>query len=670
MISLLRRASHGWISRVFGPRQQKPRLKARPRLVRLNLESLEERITPTNWSGNIQDPSLGVPLWTNSSVQVVTGSVNVPAGDTLTVQAGTVVQFDPGTSLTVAGTLIAQGATGQTIYFTSIRDNSPMSGTNTAAAGDWVQIEFGSTSTADVLSDVVVRYGGEFSHGEVEADSASPAISNSTIANATAAGVRLQGSNATLTGDTFQNNGGAAVSMDVASDPSISTPTLTNNGVNGVALDGGYINANNSWNNPSIVYVLTGGVQVQASATLTIGAGQIVKFEPAVSLTVAGALQANGTSTQPIIFTSFKDDSTGGDTNNDGSATSPSPGDWVQIVFASGSTADVFTDVVVRYGGEYGHGQIEADSAAPSISNSTIADSGAAGVRLAGSNATLTGDTFQNNASAAVSMDVASDPSVSTPTLTNNGVNGVALDGGYINANNSWDNSSIVYVLTGGIQVQGGAMLTIGAGQIVKFQPSVSLTVDSSLQANGTSTQPIIFTSYKDDSAGGDTNNDGSATSPTAGDWVHIVFASGSTADVLANVVARYGGQFNYGEIEADSASPAISNSTIANAAAAGVRLQGSNATLTGDTFQNNAGAAVSMDVASDPSISTPTLTSNGVNGVALDGGYISANNSWNNPSIVYVLTGGVQVQAEGDDAHHRLSRPNRQAPAPALQAC
>ncbi len=242
-----------------------------------------------------------------------------------------------------------------------------------------------------------------------------------------------------------------------------------------------------------------------------------------------GSLQANGTSTQPIIFTSYKDDSAGGDTNNDGSATSPNPGDWVQLEFGSTSTADVLANVVVRYGGEFGHAQIEADSASPTISSSTSADAAAVGLRLQGSNATLTGDTFQANVGAAISMDVASDPSISTPTQTNNGVNGVALDGGYINANNSWNNPSIVYVLTGGIQVQGSATLTIGAGQIVKFQPSVSLTVLASLQANGTSTQPIIFTSFKDDSAGGDTNNDGSATSPKAGDWGQLEFASGSS---------------------------------------------------------------------------------------------------------------------------------------------
>src|SRR5206468_3961452 len=120
---------------------------------------------------------------------------------------GTVVKFDWGTNLTVDGTLIAQGSSGQTIYFTSIQDSSVGGGSGTPAPGQWGRILFTSMSTDDVLDHVVVRYGGNNVDAAVEANGAAPTISNSTISDALSYGIRLVGSTATLSGDTFLNNG-------------------------------------------------------------------------------------------------------------------------------------------------------------------------------------------------------------------------------------------------------------------------------------------------------------------------------------------------------------------------------------------------------------------------------------------------------------------------------
>ena len=49
--------------------------------------------------------------------------------------------------------------------------------------------------------------------------------------------------------------------------------------------------------------------------TLTIEEGVIVKFGTDNELYVWGTLNVNGTPQKPVVFTSFKDDSHGGDTN-------------------------------------------------------------------------------------------------------------------------------------------------------------------------------------------------------------------------------------------------------------------------------------------------------------------------------------------------------------------
>ena len=48
------------------------------------------------------------------------------------------------------------------------------------------------------------------------------------------------------------------------------------------------------------------------------------------------------------------------------------------------------------------------------------------------------------------------------------------------------------------------------------------------LQINGTESLPVRLTSYKDDSLGGDTNEDTDNSVPTGGDWGGIVFRDGS----------------------------------------------------------------------------------------------------------------------------------------------
>ena len=80
--------------------------------------------------------------------------------------------------------------------------------------------------------------------------------------------------------------------------------------------------------------VTNGSASVPFNTTLVFAAGSTLKLQNA-SLYVqnqGSALQADGTPSDPVTFTSYNDASIGGATNNNPD-TNPKPGDWGGIVF-------------------------------------------------------------------------------------------------------------------------------------------------------------------------------------------------------------------------------------------------------------------------------------------------------------------------------------------------
>ena len=103
-------------------------------------------------------------------------------------------------------------------------------------------------------------------------------------------------------------------------------------------------------NNP---YILSGTVIVPAGKTLTINPGTVVKAKPGATLQVVGTLTSVGTSSEPVPFTSFKDDSLWGDTNDDGNATSPAPADWGGLCLKNATQPSRLSYTRIIYGGYY-----------------------------------------------------------------------------------------------------------------------------------------------------------------------------------------------------------------------------------------------------------------------------------------------------------------------------
>src|SRR4030095_9120380 len=133
-------------------------------------------------------------------------------------------------------------------------------------------------------------------------------------------------------------------------------------------------------------------VTVDDGATLTIVPGQIVKIAPfeGIDLIIGGTLLARGTTSQPIIFTNGRDDTVGGDTNNNGGANGPDNTFWNGITFFSGSTGNVIGYAGARYAGaNAAGGSVALSGATVSVTNSVIRHSSTHGL-VARSGSTLT----------------------------------------------------------------------------------------------------------------------------------------------------------------------------------------------------------------------------------------------------------------------------------------
>ena len=252
-----------------------------------------------------------------------------------------------------------------------------------------------------------------------------------------------------------------------------------------------------------------------------------------------GKVIANGTAANRIVFTSVYDDSYCGDSNGDGSATVPSKGDWNDIEL-DGGTNSSFTYCDFLYGGSY-NGYvvfIGVSSAAFTFDHCSFAHTKTTTSSYAAFNggsymsdpgvSVFTNNVFYDN-DRPITLDAyyTLNPNNSFHNPANpgqgNARNGIFL----INASNpanatvSWNISEVPYVMpsnfTGGGSGATGTV-NIGNNVVVKFT-SASAGIAKANSRTVNIGAGAVLTSFKDDAHGGDTNGDGSASSPATGDW-------------------------------------------------------------------------------------------------------------------------------------------------------
>ena len=276
------------------------------------------------------------------------------------------------------------------------------------------------------------------------------------------------GSMPTIQNNVITQNGTYPLFFEGSPVGTVSGNTLTGNGRDAYGLSGTFDVSGTLKNIQGLSwpYVTESSVYIEPGVTLSIPAGTVIKGGDADTIQVEGILDVQGTAGSPVVFTSYRDDSYGGDSNGDGPSVGQ-PGDWRQIEIRNGNNA--LEHCVIRYGGydstavyyaslylyqcsptvryctiEYAlsHGIGTRDMAGGTISYNTIrncgSDAGRYGAFLDDSSPTMVGNVFFSCAGAVRVIDSTSHPVLNQCDFAGNSVGLDNTSGNLISAENSW----------------------------------------------------------------------------------------------------------------------------------------------------------------------------------------------------------------------------------------
>jgi hypothetical protein len=356
------------------------------------------------------------------TTHLITASISVLAPATLTIQKCAIVKLKAGVQIVVHGgagagqkaTLIAAGddASVGAVYFTNADANQPWGSLVGFNANSLIQLNYAMISGGGATS-AGTRNATIEMHGTSNTTLPDPVLTiNTTIIN------QMQGTgiyldNAAFTADSLflaisdcPDYPIALSAMATGSIPSF----VGEDNVHNEALVVGNANifADLTIHNRLPIHFHTDGIQVSGGPpafapdiTLTLDPGVVLKFEkastapPMITFGTGGqthdqnaALIANGTSFQPVLFTS--------------AAATPAPGDWAGIWLLT-SNRSVLQNVVIEYaGGDAGIGPVNCGPFDPSINQQArhtaalLVGDGTDQQYIPPSNL-ITGSTFRNN---------------------------------------------------------------------------------------------------------------------------------------------------------------------------------------------------------------------------------------------------------------------------------
>ncbi len=634
----------------------------------------------------------GSPI--SNLTHLLLGDIQVNAGATLTIEPGMVVKcLNSSVDLLIDGELIADGKTDSLIVFTSVKDDNygdpndtNNDGSSTApASNNWGGISF-TDGSAGLLDSCVVKYGGYGTYNSLVRmynTGTDVSITNSEFSDSYY-GLELAGlSDPTVSNNTIANCTYTPILMSVSADPSLSGNTFTANSVTAlglinetIAVDShirrrdvaGYVN---------ITYYLIGDLTMDTGSVLTIDPGVVLKFyySAYTDIYINGGLRAEGKSDSLIVFTSVRDDTHGNpaDTNDDGSATTPAQSNWGHISFNATAidSESVLEHCWIGYGygrqgSPYPKGALRCLSASPTVDSCTFYTN-YVGLRCDGnSEAVVTNSHFFNSYSVPIVVSVLADPTLTDNTFDQNAYHAVGIASETLSQDATLEVSTVgvpqfsepfpYFLAEGNLTVGTGVTMEIAPDVVIKFD-NYYIVVAGGLVAEPVpallAPDPVVFTDIKDDSHGGDSNVDGSATSPVNADWRGVEFEPTAIDSNcrLENCLFWYGGNSGEGTIHMENASPSITDCSFEFNGIA-IWIEGiSDPTITGTLIRQSTQEPIAVDLLANPTFSGNTFDANGITALGMIGGNLAQDATlpvrdvagYNN--ITYIMDSNLQVQ-------------------------
>jgi hypothetical protein len=441
------------------------------------------------------------------TVYLINASISISSGVDLIILPKTIVKFayqssnSSKTCLSVNGRLIAQGTSDSLICFTSSRDDSyggdsnHDSTTTQPAPGDWgfIQINNGSC----VIEHCVFRYGGYKYNNEG---------GNYYYRNYQ---LWVNGVNPTVRNCRFQYYYEYGLYWTYAGYNRVELSGLNLGAATGSSWAIYYSGSGAPWIHGNVLSIANSGIYCNYS-----GSDSAVVDSNAITGVSGGStgIQFAGASSNKVLV--FGNTVLG--TNGTGNGI---------YILNSSSSGRVNANTVRHF--LYG---ITCENSSIGISDNVITSS-AGGARYPFYQAGNSFPTYSNNADTGLCRAVAVSGTIAGVGTWSPVVNG----------------DSVAYVVVSDITVGSGGNLTLPANTVVKFQYQSTtqykrcLIVSSLglLTLGGTDSQPVYFTSDRDDSLRYDSNGDGWGTG-SPGDWGFIQINNGSC--VIEHCVFRYGG--------------------------------------------------------------------------------------------------------------------------------